>query len=63
MSCPKVSVIIPVYNTEKYLCECPDSVVKQRLNITRAQPAHPFWLFYKCCPTGENICTGITNIT
>ena len=27
----KVSVIIPVYNTEKFLCECMDSVVNQTL--------------------------------
>ena len=26
---PLVSVIIPVYNVEDYLCECVDSVIKQ----------------------------------
>ena len=28
---PKVSVIIPVYNTEQYLRECLDSVINQTL--------------------------------
>ena len=28
---PKVSVIIPVYNTEKYLRQCLDSIVNQTL--------------------------------
>lgn len=31
MSCPKVSVIIPVYNTEKYLRACLDCVMNQTL--------------------------------
>ncbi|MBO6272468.1 glycosyltransferase family 2 protein [bacterium] len=29
---PKISVIIPVYNTEKYLKECLDSIVNQTLD-------------------------------
>ena len=29
MSNPKISVIIPVYNVEKYLSECLDSIVNQ----------------------------------
>lgn len=29
---PKISVIIPVYNTEKYLSKCLDSVINQTLN-------------------------------
>lgn len=28
---PKVSVLIPIYNTEKYLCQCLESVVNQTL--------------------------------
>ena len=28
---PKISVIIPVYNVEEYLCQCLESVIKQTL--------------------------------
>ena len=28
---PKISVIIPVYNVEKYLTQCLESVIKQEL--------------------------------
>ena len=28
---PKVSVIIPVYNTEKYICRCIESLINQTL--------------------------------
>ena len=31
MSNPKISVIVPVYNVEKYLAECLDSIVNQTL--------------------------------
>ena len=32
MSSPKISIVIPVYNTEKYLKKCLDSLVKQSFN-------------------------------
>ena len=31
MNNPKISVIVPVYNIEKYLSECLDSIVNQTL--------------------------------
>ena len=31
MSNPKISVIVPVYNVEKYLAECLDSIINQTL--------------------------------
>ena len=32
MNIPKISIIIPVYNVEDFLCECLDSVIKQTLH-------------------------------
>ena len=29
MSCPEISVIVPVYNVEQYLRQCMDSLVNQ----------------------------------
>ena len=26
---PKLSIIVPVYNTEQYLCQCLDSIISQ----------------------------------
>ncbi len=31
LNSPCISVIIPVYNAEKYLCECLDSIINQTL--------------------------------
>ena len=31
MSCPKISIIIPVYNQEKWLNECLESIISQTL--------------------------------
>lgn len=32
MISPKISIVIPVYNAEKYVCQCLDSIIKQSLN-------------------------------
>ena len=32
---PKVSIIVPVYNTEKYLAQCLDSIINQSLKTLR----------------------------
>ena len=31
------SVIIPIYNTEQYLCECVDSVIEQTIGVENIQ--------------------------
>ena len=36
MSAPKVSVIIPCYNMERFLCECLESVLSQSLKEIEA---------------------------
>jgi glycosyltransferase involved in cell wall biosynthesis len=32
---PKISIVIPVYNTEKYLARCLESDVNQRYTISK----------------------------
>ena len=32
---PKISIVIPVYNVEKYITQCLESVQKQTLRILR----------------------------
>ncbi|MGZ0916742.1 glycosyltransferase [Streptococcus thermophilus] len=33
MSCPEISVIVPVYNVEFYLRQCMDSLVNQTYRL------------------------------